>query len=145
MVCDDSYPLAPLYDVISVGVYNGAANDLGLPLSLKTRKYSKYRVEDYVRMAKALGIGKNKAKIVLKQTIEMFLDRFPAYIDKTVAFETKHNLKIQNTRLGKKRFSAQLQSLYVRKLIQLKKTGRLQELGLIEKYGGALKRQKAAM
>ncbi len=128
MVCDDSYPLAPLYDVISVGVYNGAANDPGLPLSLKTRKYGKYRVEDYVRMAKALGIGKNKAKIVLKQTIEIFLDRFPAYIDKTVAFETKHNLKIQNTRLGKKRFSAQLQSLYVRKLIQLKKQGGFRSL-----------------
>ena len=111
----------------------------GLPLSQATRKYGKYRVEDYVRMAEALGIGKSKAKMVLKQTIEIYLDRFPAYIDKTVAFGTKHDLKIQDTRLGKKRFSAQLQSLYDRKLIQLKKQGVLQELGLLEKYGGALK------
>ena len=141
----ETYILAPLYDVISVGVYNGTANDLGLPLSQATRKYGKYHVEDYMRMAEALGIGKSKAKIVLKQTIEIYLDRFPAYIDKTVAFEAEYDLKIQDTRLGKKRFSAQLQSLYDRKLIQLKKQGVLQELALIEKYGGTLKRQKAVM
>jgi hypothetical protein len=32
--------------------------------------------------------------------------------------------------------------MYDRKLIQLKKQGVLQELRLVEKYGGALKRQK---
>jgi len=139
----EKYILAPLYDVISVGVYNGKANDLGLPLSQKIRKYSKYTIDDYLMMADTLGIGKSKAKMVLKQTIEIYLDKFPGYIEKTIAFEKKYNLKIQDTRMGKKLFSTQMQSMYDRKLIQLKKQGVLQDLGLVKKYGGALKRQKA--
>ena len=138
----EKYILAPLYDVISVGIYNGNANDLGLPLSTKTRKYSKYNIDDYLMMADTLGIGKSKAKIVLKQTIEIYLDQFPGYIEKTIAFEKKYNLEIQDTRMGKKLFSTQMKSMYDRKIIQLKKQGVLQDLGLVEKYGGALKRQK---
>ena len=139
----EKYILAPLYDVISVGVYNGKANDLGLALSAKTRKYSKYNIDDYLTMADALGIGKSKAKMVLKQTIEIYLDRFPEYIKKTITFEKEYDLKIQDTRMSQKLFSTQIQSMYDRKLIQLKKQGVLQDLGLVEKYGGALKRQKA--
>jgi len=138
----EKYILAPLYDVISVGIYNGNANDLGLPLSTKTRKYSKYNIDDYLMMADTLGIGKSKAKIVLKQTIEIYLDQFPGYIEKTIAFEKKYNLEIQDTRMGKKLFSTQMKSMYDRKIIQLKKQGVLQDLGVVEKYGGALKRQK---
>jgi len=139
----EKYILAPLYDVISVGVYNGKAHDLGLPLSTKVRKYSKYSVDDYLKMADTLGIGKSKAKMALKQTIETYLDQFPDYVDKTIEFEKVHDLKIQDTRMSKKLFSTQIQSMYDRKLIQLKKQGVLQDLGLVEKYGGALKRQKA--
>jgi len=137
----EKYILAPLYDVISVGTYSGESNDLGLPLSKTIRKYGKYDLDDYMMMADRLGIGKSKAKMVLKQTIEIYLDRFPNYIEKTVAFEKEHELKIQDTRMSKKLFSAQLQSMYDRKLIQLKKQGVLQEIGLVEKYGGTLKRQ----
>ncbi len=138
----EKYILAPLYDIISVGVYDGKAHDLGLPLSKKVRKYSKYNVEDYLKMADTLTLGKNKAKMVLKQTIETYLDSFPSYIDKTIVFEKTYDLKIQDTRMSKKLFSAQLQSMYDRKLIQLKKQGVLQELGLIEKYGGRLKKER---
>ena len=138
----EKYILAPLYDVISVGVYNGKAHDLGLPLSKKVRKYSKYSVDDYLTMADTLGIGKSKAKMVLKQTIETYLDQFPDYIEKTIDFEKVHDLKIQDTRMSKKLFSTQIRSMYDRKLIQLKKQGVLQELGLVEKYGGTLKREK---
>lgn len=137
----EKYVLAPLYDVISVGVYSGEANDLGLPLSKTIRKYGKYNLDDYMMMANTLGIGRSKAKVVLKQTIEIYLDQFPNYIAKTIAFEKKYDLKIQDTRMSKKLFSAQMQSVYDRKLIQLKKQGVLQDLGLVEKYGGTLKRQ----
>ena len=139
----EKYILAPLYDVISVGAYNGNANDLGLPLSTKVRKYGKYTVDDYLVMAEALGIGKSTAKIILRQTIEIYLDRFPDYVEKTAAFEKEYDLKIQDTKISKKRFSSQLQSMYDRKMIQLKKQGVLQALGLADKYGGPLKRQKA--
>ena len=139
----EKYILAPLYDVISVGAYNGKANDLGLPLSEKVRKYGKYTVDDYLVMADALGIGKSKAKVVLRQTVEIYLDRFPAYIEKTLVFEKAYDLKVQETRMRKKYFSSQLQSMYDRKLIQLKKQGVLQVLELVDKYGGALKREKA--
>ena len=137
----EKYILAPLYDVISVGVYNGKANDLGLPLSTKVRKYGKYNIDDYLMMADTLGIGKSKAKMVLKQTIEIYLDQFPGYIEKTIAFEKEYDLKIQDTRMSKKLFSTQMQSMYNRKLIQLKKQGVLQDLGLVKKYGGTLQNQ----
>ena len=118
------------------------AHDLGLPLSKKVRKYSKYSVDDYLKMGNTLGIGKSKAKMVLKQTIETYLTQFPDYIEKTIDFEKAYDLKIQDTRMSKKLFSTQIRSMYDRKLIQLKKQGVLQDLGLVEKYGGALKRQK---
>ena len=49
---------------------------------------------------------------------------------------------MQYTRIGKKRFSERLQSLYDNKLIELKKLGVLQALGIVEKYGGVLQREQ---
>lgn len=138
----EKYILAPLYDVISVGLYKGDAHDMGLPLSETRRKWSKYNLEDYLNIAKTIGIGKIKAKIIIKQTIEIFLDKFPIYIQKTIAFENEHNIEIRDTRIGYKRFSAPMQSMYNRKIIQLKRQGILQELGLVKKYGVVLKRQR---
>ena len=138
----DKFALAPLYDVISVGVYNGESEDLGLPLTSSIRKFSKYSIDDFLMMASALGIGKSRAKITMRQTIETYLNRFPVYIEKTIAFEQELGLLIQDTRIGKKHFSKQLRSMYDRKVVQLKKQGVLQELGLIEKYGGKLKSEK---
>ncbi len=138
----ENFILAPLYDVISLGVYSGNVNDLGLPLSKKIRKFGKYKLEDYLLIAKSLDIGNIKAKQVIKQVIETFLDNFPLYIQKTKEFEEKYNIKIQSSRMGKKKFSDSLASMYERKLIQLKKHGVLQELSIIEKYGGVLKREK---
>ena len=138
----ENYILAPLYDVISIGVYNGDAHDLGLPLSKTRRKFGKYNIEDYMLIAKSLEIGKTKAKQVIKKSIEIFLDTFPLYIQKTIEFENRYEIEIQNTRVSKKRFSASLTSMYERRVIELKKQGVLQKLGLVEKYGGVLKRQR---
>ena len=138
----EKYILAPLYDVISVGIYNGKAHDLGLPFSKKLRKYGKYGLDDYLMMADTLGIGKSKAKIVLYQTVDTYLERFPYYIQRTIEFEKEHALKMQNGRMSQKLLSTQMQSMYDRKLIQLKKQGVLQGLGLIDKYGGVLQREK---
>ncbi|KIM07604.1 MAG: hypothetical protein KU29_06250 [Sulfurovum sp. FS06-10] len=141
----ENYILSPLYDVISVGVYNGEACDLGLSLSKEKRKFGKYGLEDYLAIANRLQIGKVKAKQVIKNTIEIFLDTFPSYIQTTIAFEKEHHLEIQETRVSKKLFSASLHSMYQRRVIQLKKQGVLQELGLIEKYGGMLMREKKGL
>ena len=83
-----------------------------------------------------------KSKEIIKRTIEVFLDRFPLYIEKTKALESSHALEMQSTRIGKKRFSERLQSLYDNKLIELKKLGVLQALGIVEKYGGVLQREQ---
>jgi len=138
----ENYILAPLYDVISIGVYNGESHDFGLPLSKERRKFGKYNLADYMLIAKSLNIGKIKAKQVIKKSIKTFLDNFPRYIQKTIAFENKYHIEIQNTRHSKKRFSDSLESIYQRRVIQLKKQGVLQELGLVEKYGGVLGREK---
>ena len=141
----ENYLLAPLYDVISVSVYNGEAHDLGLPLSKNIRKLGKYNLEDYLMIASALKIGKSKSKQIIKNTIEIFLDSFPTYIEKTRAFEVEYNLTIQKSRMSKKSFANSLETMYERKLIQLKKQGVLQSLGLVEKYGGLLSSQKKAL
>lgn len=135
----DKFIMSPLYDVISVGLYKGNENDLGLPLSETIRKYGKYDLDDYLQIARALKVGAGKSKNIIKQTIETFLDKFPEYIERTKTFEIKYDLKIQNTRIGKKLFSQSMQSMYERRLIQLKKQGILQVLGIVDKYGGALK------
>jgi serine/threonine-protein kinase HipA len=140
----ENYVLAPLYDVISVGVYNTEAPDHGLPLSKQQRKFSSYNLDDYLLMAKTLKIGKVKAKETIKQTIEIFLDKFPLYIERTKVFEKEHQLEIQASRIGKKKFSDSLVSMYDRKLIQLKKQGLLQALGLVDKYGGVLRAESKA-
>lgn len=132
----------PLYDVISVGVYNGTADDLGLPLSKEQRKRKKYTFEDMLFIANTLNVPTIKSKEIIKRTIEVFLDRFPAYIEKTKALESSYALEMQSTRIGKKRFSERLQSLYDNKLIELKKLGVLQALGIVEKYGGLLHREQ---
>ncbi len=132
----------PLYDVISVGVYNGTADDLGLPLSKERRKRKKYTLEDMLFIANTLNVPALKSKEIIKRTIEVFLDRFPLYIEKTKELESSYYLEMQHTRIGKKRFSERLQSLYDVKLVELKKLGILQALGIVEKYGGVLKREQ---
>ncbi len=132
----------PLYDVISVGVYNGTADDLGLPLSKEQRKRKKYTFDDMLFIANTLNVPTIKSKEIIKRTIEVFLDRFPLYIERTKELESSHALEMQYTRIGKKRFSERLQSLYDNKLIELKKLGVLQALGIVEKYGGVLQREQ---
>ena len=132
----------PLYDVISVGIYKGTAGDLGLPLSQKNRKTKKYDFEDMIFISKLLEIPITKAKEIIKKTIETYLDKFPEYIEKTKLFEQAYELKMHNIRRGTKFFSDRLQSLYDKKLIELKKLGILQALGIIEKYGGILQSQR---
>jgi len=136
---------APLYDVISVGTYNGDAEDLGLPLSKDKRKTSKYNFEDMLLISKFLDLPIMRAKEIIKKTIETYLDTFPSYIQKTRYFEKEHELQMQYRRRGTKIFSERLQSLYDNKLIELKKLGVLQELGVIEKYGGILQREQKSL
>ena len=135
----------PLYDVISVGVYNGTADDLGLPLSKEQRKRKKYTFEDMLFIANTLNVPTVKSKEIIKRTIEVFLDRFPMYIEKTKEFESTFSLEMQYTRIGKKKFSEQLQRLYDTKLVELKKLGILQALGSVEKYGGILQREQKSL
>jgi len=135
----------PLYDVISIGIYHGTADDLGLLLSKDQRKRKKYTFEDMLFIANTLNVPTVKSKEIIKRTIEVFLDRFPAYIEKTKELESSHSLEMQYTRIGKKRFSERLQSLYNNKLIELKKLGVLQVLGIVEKYGGILQREQKSL
>lgn len=93
-------------------------------------------------ISKLLEIPITKAKEIIKKTIETYLDKFPEYIEKTKLFEQAYELKMQNIRRGTKLFSDRLQSLYDKKLIELKKLGILQALGIIEKYGGILQSQR---
>jgi len=96
-------------------------------------------------ISKFLDLPIMRAKEIIKKTIETYLDTFPSYIQKTRYFEKEHELQMQYRRRGTKIFSERLQSLYDNKLIELKKLGVLQELGVIEKYGGILQREQKSL
>ena len=67
------YILTPLYDVISVGVYNGDSWDLGLSLENPYKKPKNWNLQDFYKLAKIVGISeavfKKEARAITKKFI----------------------------------------------------------------------------
>lgn len=56
------YILAPLYDLISVGVYNEKSWNLGLPLKEPSKKPKNWKLNDFYKLAKLVGISESAFK-----------------------------------------------------------------------------------
>lgn len=135
----DKYVLSPLYDVISVGVYNAKAYDLGLNFINPMQKPVNLRLKRFYGLAEILGITQEQFKKDAYHVMKAFIIKMPEYIDKTKTLEISYDLRFNKTRKGYINFSDRLENIYNERIITLKKLGVLEELGLVDLAGGPLK------
>ncbi|MAD42902.1 MAG: hypothetical protein CL623_11000 [Arcobacter sp.] len=134
--------LAPLYDVISVGVYHGNSDALGLSINSRyLHKKVKFRVEDFYGLADILGINKDKFKIAVKEILITFIEKFPTYIERSKELLKYSSLEINNTRNGYTNFIIKLANFYNQKIVEFMKLDILRDLE-IEKYKEKLQEDK---
>ena len=134
--------LAPLYDVISVGVYYGNSDALGLSINSRyLHKKAKFRVEDFYGLADILGINKDKFRIATKEILITFIEKFPTYIEKSKELLKYSSLEINNTRNGYTNFIIKLTNFYNEKIVEFMKLDMLRDLD-IEKYKEKLQEDK---
>lgn len=138
----NKYTLAPLYDVISVGIYKGDCDDLGLPMLTPYKKPSNWNMDDFYRLGEIIGVSRLQFRKEAAGIARTYITRMPIYIDQIRELERIHPLDMQYTRRSSVTFSKRLESLYERKIVSLKKLGILEELGLLNLAGGPLVRAK---
>lgn len=139
----DKYILAPLYDVISVGIYNGDSWDLGLAMKNPSKKPKNWKLEDFYKLAKIVGISELLFRKEARAMTEKFITKIPEYIARLKEFEKRYPLNMQQTRVGSyKSFSQRVENMHKEKIIQLKKLGVIQELNLVDVAGGLLRREQ---
>jgi serine/threonine-protein kinase HipA len=137
------YILAPLYDLISVGVYNGESWDLGLPLENPHKKPKNWKLGDFYKLAKLVGISESLFKKEARSITYIYITKMPEYIKKLEEFEKENPLPVQKTRLSSyKGFSTKVNNMFQEKIISLKKLGIIEELSLVKIAGGLLSVQK---
>jgi len=138
----DKMILTPLYDVISIGVYQDQCYDLGLSMNhTKKKQRRKLRVEDFYGLADILGIKREVFKIEAKKILDTFLTKYPEYIEKTKILLKYDDLKINSSRNGYNTFLQKLNHMYYHRLITFRKIGTLKYLGL-EHHSSKLKKRK---
>ena len=137
------YILAPLYDLISVGVYHGESLDLALPLREPYKKPKNWKLHDFYKLAKLVGVSESLFKKEARNITKVYITKMPEYIKKLEEFERENPLPMQNTRVSSYRgFASKINNMFQEKIITLKKLGIIEELGLVEVAGGLLGVQK---
>ena len=140
---NNKYILAPLYDLISVGVYNGKSWDLGLGMSNPLKKPKNWKIDDFYKLGEIVGISKLRFKKEARVITKIFLLKMPEYIQKLKEFEMHYPLPMQKTRVNSYvNFSSKIENMFKEKVIQLKKHGIISELELVDEAGGLLAAQK---
>ncbi|MDY0122246.1 MAG: HipA domain-containing protein [Sulfurimonas sp.] len=141
---NSKYILSPLYDLISIGIYNGDSYDLGLGIRQPFKKPKNWSMDDFYILASLVGISSIAFKKEARKILKIFIEKLPEYIKKVEQFEQTHPLKMQKTRNTHSNmvFSQRVLHMYNEKIIQLKKQGIIQELELIEEAGGVLNAEK---
>lgn len=123
----DKQTLSPLYDLISNGVYRGDSDELGLPLGGKKKNIS---LDSFYRLSERIGISKLQTKKTAKRMIEIFIEKFPEYIEISSQIPAFENLKLQKNRVYFDTFTNDLQKFYNRRIESFRQRGILEELGL---------------
>jgi len=133
------YILAPLYDLISVGVYNENSWDLGLNMKSPHKKPKNWNLQDFYKLGKIIGISKLNFKNEARVMTKIFITKMPKYIEMLRNFEEKNPLYMQKTReSSNKSFSDSVENMYKKRIIKLNALGVLQELSLIDIAGDLL-------
>lgn len=128
-----TFVLAPLYDVISLGVIKGVkVDDLALPIQRvhKTQK-SKFILKDFIYLANVLGLNHLEVKKELRQITIKFIQNFPNYIEDTKKLLEYDSLSISKTRQKKTNLISKLQSFYDERIIALGKSKIFEELEIV--------------
>ncbi len=112
----DKYRLSPLYDLISNGVYRGDSDELGLPLGGKKRNIS---IDDFYALAKRIGISRLQTKKSAKKIVDIFIKKFPQYIELSSQIRLFDKLKIQKNRYSFSSFKTYLEKFYKRRVKKL--------------------------
>lgn len=134
--------LTPLYDVISIAVYQDNCDDLALSMSYKRKNQrKKFKVEDFYGLADIIGIKREVFRNEAKKILDTFLTKFPDYIEKTKKLLEYDDLKINSTRHGNGSFIQKLNHFYYHRLITFRKLGTLKYLDL-EFHAEKLKNRK---
>jgi serine/threonine-protein kinase HipA len=140
------YVLAPLYDLISVGVYNGESWDLALPLKNPHKKPKNWKLDDFYKLAKIVGVSESLFKKEARILTKIYILKMPEYIKRLEEFEQENPLPIQKTRVSSyKGLSSKITNMFQEKIISLKKLGIIGELGLVDVAGGLLSVQKNSL
>ena len=134
-----------MYDLISVGIYNGESWDLGLGMEKPSKKPKNWKMDDFYKLGKIVGISKLKFKKEARSITKIFLEQMPQYIQNLKEFEKENPLPVQNTRVSSyKGFATKVNNMFQEKIISLKKLGIIEELGLVEESGGLLAVEKSS-
>ncbi|MCF6309463.1 MAG: HipA domain-containing protein [Sulfurimonas sp.] len=137
----DKMILTPLYDVISVGLYNNEADDIGLSINVPYKHQKKnFRVSSFYHLADIVGVDRAVFKNEAKTIVKTFIDIFPTYIEMTKKLLEYDDLKIYKTRNSKTTMLHKLAGFYNKRVERFKKLGILEELGLNE-YESLLKNE----
>lgn len=141
---NNKYILAPLYDLLSIGIYDGNSYDLGLGMKAPYKKPKNWNMDDFYKLASLVNISKTAFRKEAYKMTKIYLAKMPQYIQKVQEFEKIYPLPMQQTRTSTNSimFSKRLQSMFDNKIIQLKKNGIIKELKLVEEAGGLLKTEK---
>lgn len=139
---NNKYILAPLYDLISMGIYNGEGYDLGLGMKSPYKKPKNWSMDDFYQLVSIVDISKTAFRKEARKITKIFLEKMPEYIQKVNEFEKTNPMPMQKSRTSNSlTFSKRLLNMFENKIIQLKKNGIIQELELVE-AGGLLNAEK---
>ena len=134
--------LAPLYDVISIGIYYGNSDALGLSVNNKyPNQRVKFRVEDFYGLAHILGISNERFKLAAKDILITFIDKFPSYIEATKDLLKFSSLEINNTRNGYTNLIIKMANFYNERIVEFMKLNMLKDFE-IEHYKNKLQDDK---
>ncbi len=137
------YILAPLYDLISVGVYNGESLDLGLPMKEPFKKPKNWKIDDFYKLAKLVGVSEVMFKREARAITQIYITIMPKYIKKLENFEIDNPLPVQKIKLARyKGFTSKINNMFQERIITLQKLGIIDELGLVDVVGGFLSAQR---
>jgi hypothetical protein len=108
-----------------------------------SKKPKNWKMDDFYKLGKIVGISKLKFKKEARSITKIFLEQMPQYIQNLKEFELIHPLHIQKIRVDKYiDFSSRVQNMFKAKVIQLKKLGIINELELVDIAGGLLSAQE---
>jgi len=71
--------MAPLYDIISVGIYNDKSNDLGLHMQHPSKKPVNWKMKDFYKLAAIIGLSKIAFKKEARKITKIYLEKMPIY------------------------------------------------------------------